>query len=214
MSKYNRTYHIKISKGSTSDDRFQYDLSSILGKSIVISEKLDGENNCITNTAVFSRSHAAPTTNPWTTKVWDIQKIIKHSLNGGVYLYGEGLQGIHSIEYKNLSSYFYLFAVKDEDKWLSWQEVEDYSYLLDIPTVPILFKGIINTEEELNTLVLKLVSQESKLGGEMEGCVIRVADSFDNSEFSKSVLKWVRQSHVKTDKHWSKSFKTAKLVGY
>jgi hypothetical protein len=39
-------------------------------------------------------------------------------------------------------------------------------------------------------------------GDECEGYVIRLADSFHYKNFQKSVVKYVRKNHVKTDKHW------------
>jgi len=44
MSKYNRTYHLPWSPGSTNDDRISNGVESLLGIDIVITEKLDGEN--------------------------------------------------------------------------------------------------------------------------------------------------------------------------
>ena len=36
----------------------------------------------------------------------------------------------------------------------------------------------------------------------MEGYVVRLADSFDVGDFSKSIAKYVRAGHVQTDEHW------------
>ena len=44
MSKYNRTFHLPWSPGSTNDDRISNNVDSLLGKEIVITEKLDGSN--------------------------------------------------------------------------------------------------------------------------------------------------------------------------
>lgn len=212
MSKYFRTYHLDFSEGATSDDKISKDISSIIGREIVITEKLDGENNCITNTSVFARSHSAPTQNPWSTKIWEIQRNIGRSLNNDVYLFGEGMQAIHSIEYSKLESYFYLFGVRDCDTFLSWKDTEDYSFLLDIPTTPILFKGIVNSEKELRELTNEIYKpNESMLGGQMEGYVIRIADAFKQEDSHKYVLKYVRKNHITTDKHWTKNWKSANI---
>ena len=42
--KYPRTYHLPWSLGSTNDDKFMEDTVSFIGKRIVITEKMDGEN--------------------------------------------------------------------------------------------------------------------------------------------------------------------------
>ena len=121
------------------------------------------------------------------------------------------MEGIHSIEYSNLTSYFYLFGIQFNDSWYSWKEIEEYSFILNIPTVPVLFKGIIKDYSELKNIVENLVIQESSLGGKREGIVIRNAARFDNEDFSKNVMKWVRKGHVQTDEHWTKNWKKAKI---
>lgn len=211
MSKYPRTYHLPYSKGTTNDDKISKDVNYLLGKDIVITEKLDGSNSCIKKDGVYGRSHAEFTTNPWDVELKKLHSIIGNYLNDETYVFGESLYAIHSIEYTNLKSYFYIFGVREHTKWLSWNEVEEYAYLLDIPTVPVLFRGIINTEKELQTIVEALVKQPSKLGGPREGIVIRSADSFEDDDFAENVMKWVRANHVTTTKHWTRNWKKAKL---
>jgi hypothetical protein len=67
--KYNRTYHYPFSPGTSSDDRinknYWEDLSRIT--QVIHTEKLDGENNCISRHGVFARSHTTPTQSPWTS---------------------------------------------------------------------------------------------------------------------------------------------------
>ena len=225
MSKYNRTFHLPYSPGTTNDDRISNSVDSLLGKEIVITEKLDGENTgmtgylsvsetgeTISDGGVYARSHAAYTTSLWSREVRLLHKMkVEGMLSDGEFLFGENLEGIHSIEYSNLDSYFYIFGLRDNNIWVDWNKVEEYSYLLDIPTVPILFKGIVNSEKELKDLVEKLVSKESKLGGDIEGVVVRNAGIFHNDHFSSNVLKWVRGNHVKTDEHWTRNCKKSKL---
>jgi len=211
MSKYNRTYHLPFSPGTTSDDRISKSVESLLGIETVITEKLDGENCGMIKEGVYARSHATFTTSPWSREVRQLHSILKHDLDDDVFLFGENMEGIHSIEYSNLTSYFYLFGVRDDYNWISWDEVEEYSYLLDIPTAPVLFRGIIKTYEELKEIVEDLVSQPSKLGGKCEGIVIRNANSFHNDDFSQNVMKWVRKNHVSTDEHWTRNWVKANI---
>ena len=69
--KYSRTYHFPFSPGTTSDDRINHtyweDIQRI--DTLVYTEKLDGENNCLNSAGVFARSHAAPATSPWTRQL-------------------------------------------------------------------------------------------------------------------------------------------------
>jgi hypothetical protein len=209
--KYPRTYHIPTSPGSTSDDRFLDSVNQFLSKKIVITEKLDGSNTALTKDGVYGRSHADFTRNAWDQKSWELWNITKNDLSEGVYLFGEGMYGIHSLEYTNLDSYLYIFGIRDNGVWLSWDEVEEYSYILNIPTVPVLFKGVINTELEFNDLISKLVIEESKLGSEREGVVIRTYNEFENDEFTSNVGKWVRKGHVQTTSHWTRNWRKAKI---
>jgi hypothetical protein len=205
MSKYNRTYHLPWSPGSTSDDKISKIIDSLIGVDIVITEKLDGENCGMTNGGVYARSHATFTTSAWSREVRQLHDLkVRGNLDEGVFLFGENMEGIHSIEYSNLKSYFYIFGVRDNNIWIP-------SYLLDIPTVPVLFKGAVNSEKELKNIVDKLVSEKSELGGEREGIVVRNAGMFHNDDFKDNVMKWVRKDHVQTDDHWTKNWVKAKI---
>lgn len=213
-SKYNRTMHLPWSPGTTSDDRIAPSVENLLEKEIVMTEKLDGENSGWTHEGVYARSHATFTTSPWSVMVRQMHGMLKRDIEPGTFLFGENMEGIHSIEYTNLTSPYYLFGIRTSEKWLSWEEVENHAFLMDIPTVPVLFKGICKTAEELKRVTEELVLQPSALGGKREGLVVRVANEFDDSEFSNSVMKWVRKGHVQTDEHWTRNWKRAKIKNY
>jgi len=213
MSKYNRTYHLPWSPGSTNDDRISSGVDSLLGKEIVITEKLDGENCGMTNDGVYARSHATFTTSQWSREVRQLHDIkVRGQLEDAVFIFGENMEGIHSIEYSDLKSYFYIFGVRDNNIWIHWEGVEEYSYLLDIPTVPVLFKGVVNTEKELKDLVNDLVSKPSQLGVQIEGIVVRNSSLFHNDDFADNVMKWVRKDHVQTTTHWTRDWKKSKII--
>ena len=208
-TKYNRTYHFPFSPGTTSDDRISQDWQGILEHEVVITEKLDGENNCLKASGVYARSHAAPTRNPWAKNAWEIWERVKDEL-GELEVFGENLYGIHSIEYTHLPSYFHIFAIREGDTFLSWAEVEFYAGLLELPTVPVYEQGRFE-EKELEQLILEGMESESQLGGECEGFVCRNIGAFQTEDFKQNVLKYVRANHVKTDQHWTKNWKRAKL---
>ena len=214
MNKYPRTYHLPYSQSKTSDDKISDDISNLIGTEIVITEKLDGSNTSITKNGVYGRSHADFSRNSWDLKNWEIYQKIKNDIEDGLYLFGEGMYAIHSIEYTNLKSYFYLFGVRDKNIWIPWEQVEEYAYLVDLETVPVLFKGVVGSEKELKEIVDDLVSKPSELGGEKEGIVVRNAGLFHNDYFKDNVAKWVRKDHVKTDQHWSRNWRKAKINKY
>jgi hypothetical protein len=138
--KYPRTYHFPFSPGTTSDDRIAKSFDRLLTEPIVITEKLDGENTCLNQYGVFARSHAAPTRNPWANYLRDHWNGL-HKQLGELELFGESLYAVHSIKYTRLESYFYLFGIREGDRWLAWDEVEFYAGVLGLPTVPVLFWG-------------------------------------------------------------------------
>ena len=215
--KYPRTYHLPWSPGTTSDDKklsgdwFKY----YEGKEIVITEKLDGENQAVNHYDVFARSHGAPTRSPWSRNMWDKDGLlwqIKDKIAENETVYGENLFGEHSIKYDKLTAYWHIFAVTDGKVWYSWDDVCTVADILKQPHVPELWRGKIETEGQLWKLINEFVHQPEVYGPQREGCVIRIADEFPFEDFSKFVCKWVRPNHVQTGEHWTKNWKRAKLM--
>jgi len=213
---------------------------------LVLTEKLDGQNNCLNRHGVFARSHTAPSAHPWDKPLIDRWSLLKNDLKD-LEVFGENMYGIHSIAYKELESYFYVFAIREGDQWLSWEEVKFYADLLDfpvVPEIPIKFSmaqslAQCKSENEAleNWLTINLgmnwtesVETAGILGGFdpqsnkscSEGFVIRDAATYATNsgrlpvaqnEFD-SLFKLVRKAHVKTNVHWTKTWKPAKLVDY
>ena len=222
--KYGRTYHFPFSPGTTSDDRFNHtyweDIEKI--ETLVHTEKLDGENNCLNQFGVFARSHVAPTTSSWTNQIRERWELLKNDL-GDIELFGENLYAIHSIEYKRIEDYFFVFAVRLHDQWLSWEEVKFYAAMFDFPTVPEL---LIQPTKDLSETILKQqitdwAKEESVFGSldpfaaqdcTREGVVTRNVGEYPVSEFMHNVFKYVRKGHVKTDEHWTRHWKRAQLL--
>ncbi|MBD8387350.1 RNA ligase family protein [Dysgonomonas sp. BGC7] len=222
--KYGRTYHFPFSPGTTSDDRINHtywnDIQQI--ETIVHTEKLDGENNCLNRFGVFARSHAAPTTSAWTNQIRERWQLIKQDL-GDIEIFGENLYAIHSIEYKQIESYFYVFAVRCLDKWLSWEEVKFYASIFDFPTVPELkIESVTNlSQQTLQEQVLSLAQECSVFESTdiltensctREGIVTRNTEEYLTDQFPRNVFKYVRKGHVKTNEHWTRNWQRAKLI--
>jgi hypothetical protein len=220
--KYGRTFHYPFSPGTTSDDRICNDYWNNFQSidAIVHTEKLDGENNCLSRYGVFARSHAAPTTSAWTTSIRQRWELIRHDL-GDLEIFGENLYAVHSIEYRKLEHHYYVFAVRCLDVWLSWDEVKFYATMFDFPTVPELAVVKPVDESAFREEVLRLAQIPSELASfdvitnmlcSREGVVSRDINEYTTSEFQSRVLKYVRKGHVKTDAHWTRNWKRAKLV--
>jgi hypothetical protein len=103
----------------------------------------------------------------------------------------------HSIHYTNLDSYIYMFSIWNEHNvCLSWSETTEWSELLEIPLVPILYKGIYNEE------LIRSIYNPIYNGNECEGYVLRSFDSFEYKNFRKNVVKYVRSCHITGNNHW------------
>lgn len=247
--KYGRSLHAQISLGTTSDDRFMpngYVKAFADMDDLVLTEKLDGQNNCFNKYGVFARSHTSPTVHPWDKPMRERWELIKNDLKE-LEIFGENMYGVHSIAYKNIDSYFYVFAVREGNRWLSWEEVKFYAELLDFPTVPEIqmttaLPSVYDESKDENKLladwftdILGMTWEQSTdtaglLGGYdpetgnpcSEGFVLRNAGAYEKNdgvlpvafnEFN-NLFKLVRKSHVKTDTHWTKTWKPATLTDY
>ena len=81
--KYARSLHAPISLGTTSDDRFMprgYLSHFAALPQLVLTEKLDGQNNCFAAHGLYARSHAAPTQHPWDKPLLQRWQHIKNDL--------------------------------------------------------------------------------------------------------------------------------------
>ncbi|MFK7934642.1 MAG: RNA ligase family protein [Saprospiraceae bacterium] len=219
--KYGRTYHYPFSPGTTSDDRINYQYWQELQQvdQIIHTEKLDGENTCLNRYGVFARSHAAPTRHPWANFLKERWEWLKNDL-GDLEVFGENLYAIHSIEYQQLQSHFYVFAIREHERWLSWEETKFYAALLDFPTVPELSFAKANTEVDFQNIILDITKKPSSFGSldvntqqscRMEGIVTRSVSEYAVADFKENVFKYVRKDHVKTDEHWTRNWRRARL---
>lgn len=202
--KYNRTYHFSWSEGATNDDKIATDISNLIGNPIVITEKMDGSNASLELNGCFARTHSGPPTHLSFDGLKALHASLKFKIPEGIQIFGEWCFALHSIKYENLPNYFLVFNVRDlnHNEWLSWEEVELWAEEISVPTVPVLFKGIVSSEKELKEIIQSLMIEPSLCGDIREGVVVRVQDAFDDKIFSSCVMKCVRANHVQTTEHW------------
>jgi hypothetical protein len=195
LQKYPRTMHAPWSEGVHDDDRVIQSMGAFVGRRVIVTEKMDGENTTLMRDicharSVDSRHHSS---RDWVKNFWGG---IKHDIPEGWRVCGENLYAEHSIRYK-LDTYFQGFNIWNEaNMCLSWEETLLYFELLAIKPVKVLFDGIYDEE------AIKGLYNSKKDWESCEGYVIRVADSFHLSHFKNSVAKFVRKGHVQTGKHW------------
>lgn len=58
-----------------------------------------------TNQGLMCRSHREFTTNPWDVELRRLHLLIQNDIEDDVYIFGESMYAIHSIEYTDLESY-------------------------------------------------------------------------------------------------------------
>ena len=206
--KYPRTPHLPWSPGVQSDDKKLADVSHFEGKTVYVTEKLDGENTTMYRDHIHARSIDSSTnfTRSW---VQQFHATIAHNIPEGWRIVGENVWAEHSIRYENLKSYFYPFAVYDENNYcLSYYDMvefliqniyKDFPNKWQMPTSPEgLYHGVFDAEK-----IQKITVDLHKV----EGYVLRTDDGFHYDDFQLHVAKYVRKDHVQTDQHWLKNAK-------
>lgn len=193
--KYPRTPHLPWSPGATSDDRMLATVDHFVGQDVVVTAKMDGENTTLYRDHIHARSLDSKPhpSRDWVKGLWSR---IRHDIPEGWRVCGENLYAVHSIEYRNLPSYFMVFSIWDHDRCLGHDDTVEWCGLLGLEMVPVLYRGLWN-EQLIRGLWTPLYQ-----GDELEGLVVRVSREFRFAEFSRSLAKYVRINHVQTDQHW------------
>ncbi|MEY9212491.1 AAA family ATPase [Thermobifida halotolerans] len=189
---YPRTPHLPWSPGATPDDARAAGVSGLVGREVVVTEKLDGENTTLYRDGLHARSvdSAHHPSRAWTRA---LHGRIAHALPPGRRVCGENLYARHSIAYTDLDSWFYAFSVWDGEHCLDWDATVRFARRLGVPVPPVLWRGVFD-ERALRALRLDTARQE--------GYVVRTVEGFRRDEFAHRVAKWVRPGHVRTGEHW------------
>ena len=211
--KYPRTPYWPWSPSIGRDDGVHPYPGRFVGEPVVVTEKLDGGNTLLHGGKVYARSVLGPSEGKWMAKVkkhhaWKVNE-------PDVYLYGEDIYGVHSIEYGPVpeQATYYAFALRHgHGAFAPFSEVEAYANPREIPVVPVLFNGRFQSVAELRAFVERAHAEPSVLGGEREGVVLRLARGFPVRDFSNNVCKSVRPGHVQTDEHWSRSWRPCRIA--
>lgn len=195
--KYPRTFHLPWSRSKTDDDKILKTVCHFEGKEVVVTEKLDGENTTMYRDSIHARSLDSKDheSRHW---VKMLHGTISFQIPLGWRICGENVFAMHSIYYGELTSYFYVFSIWNEDnQCLSWDETLEWAELLGVKVAPVLYRGIWNEQK-----VKGCYTRQSVFGGEQEGYVVRIADAFPYDQFGTCVAKFVRKNHVQTEEHW------------
>lgn len=195
--KYPRTPHLPWSPGKSGDDITVNTIDHLSNlDDIVVTEKLDGENTTLYRDYMHARSADY---NPHPARDWvkRLHAQVCADIPEGFRVCGENVFAKHTIFYTALPSYFFVFAIFQNDGCLSWDETVEWSQLLGLETTPVLYRGSWDEQQ-----IKRCWREVSTFGEEQEGYVVRNADSFEFKKFQHNVAKYVRAQHVKTSQHW------------
>jgi len=197
LYKYPRIKHLPWSPGRARDDLILNNTNHFQGKMVVVSIKMDGENTNLYPHTIHARSTdflSGHLSRDWIKNLW---AKIRYQIPDDWRVCGENLYAKHTIHYLYLPAYFLVFSIWDDKNiCLSWPETVKWSKQLGLATVPVIYQGLYQ-EKLIRNLYTKTYD-----GDPCEGYVIRLAESFPFYRFHQSVAKYVRESHVQTDKHW------------
>lgn len=193
--KFPRTPHHHLSPCQSTSDKYA-DKTALIGEYVAISLKMDGENTSIYSDgfcharSINSSKHSS---RDW---VKAFSSYISQSLEDGSRICGENLFAKHSIHYTELESFFNGFSVFNPDNFcLSFAETKATFEKLGITMPKLLYEGKFSNE-----IVMKIAHSINFT--ENEGFVIRAQKEFHYDDYSRNVLKFVRENHVQTDEHW------------
>jgi hypothetical protein len=199
---YPKTPYFPFSPSIDKDD-LVIDASVFLGKTLVVSVKMDGSNTAFHCEGIYGRSlhHQS------FSEIKALHGRIKHNIPNGHHVFGESLVAKHSIHYSGplaLSEIFMAFAVYDQrfDSFQDWQTVLSVQqYGLEV--VPFIVLEPICDEKELEKVITNHFNRIVDSGH--EGIVVRNQDAFMYSDFATNVAKMVRPNHVQGKIHWTKN---------
>jgi hypothetical protein len=201
--KYSRTPHLKTSPGYGGDDIRLVSEVFFENENVVVMEKMDGENTSIYSNGFYHSRSTDSHGSPWQNFVAkEAARIATYNLPSNFRICGENMYAKHSIEYKDLESYFYAFNIWEDNYCLPWKDTMEWFQLLELKHPHIIYEGIFNTDK----IHTEFENYSKTLNREIEGYVIRRTHGFLIASFSENLCKWVRKNHVITDTHWSKTW--------
>jgi RNA ligase len=192
--KYPRTMHFPWSPNLQNDDRMLQSTAGWEGQEYVFTEKMDGEGTTFYTDDLHARSLEFEQ-HPSRTFIKAIHAACAYDIPKGYRICGENMTAVHSIKYHSLPSYFMVFNIWRGATCLSWDETVEWTTLLGLTHVPVLYRGAYS--DELCQRICASVNLETE-----EGVVARPARALHMREFPFVVGKYVRRGHVQTDQHW------------
>lgn len=201
--KYPKTYHAPWSPNVQNDDKMHKSMDQFLNRTLVGTIKMDGENSTLYPDYYHARSIDSlhHDSRSW---IKSFHAKIAPNIPDNFRICGENLYAKHSIHYKNIKSFFYLFSVWNEKNiCLNWAETVEWSKLLEVELVPaFLIDSFSTVDKMMESFEEAFENYREQSQDECEGYVIRLADPIDYKNFHLCTAKVVRKDHVQTSQHW------------
>lgn len=162
--KYPRTQHLQGSRLQAGDeDLSQIPFKEILGKNIVIEEKIDGANSAVSfddecNLLLQSRGHYLR--GGYNERHYNLLKqwanlnidLLYSALGDRYIMYGEWMYAKHTVFYDALPDYFMEFDIYDREKKV-FLDTDSRRKITEpmgiISSVPVLARGVFKTKESI-----------------------------------------------------------------
>ncbi|KAJ4462058.1 putative DNA ligase III [Paratrimastix pyriformis] len=191
INKFPRTKHLLDMGHSVGRDDLLMDPREVaqwIGQNLSVEEKIDGTNLGFSlgpdgSIQVQNRSHYVTSNSQTQFKALDIwisqhRAEIYELLEPGRMLFGEWMYAKHSIPYDKLPGYFVAFDLWDNARqaYLSRQERDRLLSTTTIPVVPLIYEGVVHSEQQLRDLVAQGTSRFRTGAQPLEGIYLRWDD--------------------------------------
>ncbi|GGK99331.1 RNA ligase family protein [Mangrovihabitans endophyticus] len=183
-----RAPHLPDSPGAGPDAAVQRDLSWLDGE-LVVTEKLDGHALIFTRDALVVPDEGGDL-RPWDLPAKALWAMTAHRVPDDWRVCGASMWARHGIAYTDLPGAFIVFDIWDEtDTLLGWDDTVDWARRLELPVVPVLYRGGSISEA-------RRAWARTRDGRCSEGFILRSAGRVSAADFEHRVVQWVRAGHV------------------
>lgn len=203
--KYEKTYHLfpVTSKYNLDDTNVQ----RLLTGEMIVEEKMDGSNvGIIRHSKGFALQKRGSLVGPSVHEQFDYFHNWASLLNYDkimavpreTLIYGELLYAVHSVYYDSLPEYVLVFDVRQNGRWLNYDERSEFCTRYEFNMVPLIARGTF-TKDELK----KLMPIKSAYGEFAEGMVVKryAKHGYFRAKIVKpEFIKIIEES----DEHWSR----------
>ena len=186
--------HLPWSPNLHNDDRVITSLDALKGEEVVVTLKMDGENTSCYRDHIHARSMESVhhDSQSW---VKALHGRIQYEIPADWILHMENMYALHSIPYRELESFAYVFGIRERGTFLSWDDTVSYAQMLGLTVVPVLYRGPWD-EAKLHEIERGLDQEKD------EGYVVRSTGRIKTALWRKLAAKYVRNKHVTSGTHW------------